>query len=181
VSRYHHGRDDVPRDAQERAAHEETDAPAEMVERLLAEISRIAYTGRSVERWMQDQRPLMEALTWPAVWLNQRGVGMPVADYEAKMREIIVTIERHGAVAQIKFFPAYLLDCIRKHFLHQGDEIYAARKHVRTVLDMSFLKGKAPQPVAVDAVQTLAKVHAVLSAGRRAKTRKEDDSQGSLF
>ena len=183
MSRYHHGRQDVPDDAEaDRASHAATDAPREMIERLLARIGALAYRAKRVDRWMQDQRPLMEALTWPAVWLNNRGVGMPVAEYEAKLGEILDIIARHGDLEAVRFFPAYLGDCIRKHFAHHGDEIYAARKHVRNAVDLGFLRGAPARPQPVDAVATLVQVHAVLAAGKRgAKIRKSDDSQGSLF
>ncbi len=182
MGRFHHGRDDVAGPAGDRAAHAETDAPETMVARLLGEVGRRFYKKETAQRWLQDQKPLLEALTWPAVWLNQRGVGLPVADYEAKIRTILDGVSRHGDLGKVRFFPAYLGDCIRKHFKHQGDELYEARKHVRNAMDFAFLKGGAAKLKAADAVPALAAAHAVLATARRpAKTRKDDDSQGSLF
>jgi len=182
MSRYHHGRADVGANAPERAAHVETDAPDAMVDRLLGLVWETFYKGQDGRRWLQDQRPLIQALTWPAVWLNDRGVGMPVADYDAKMREILGTIARHGNRAEIRHVPAYLGDCIRAHFQHHGDEIYEARKHVRNALDLVLLKGRPASPQAADAVPALVAAHAVLATARRAvKTPKSDDLQGSLF
>ena len=182
TSRFHHGRQDLERgDGADRTAHAETDAPSEMVNRLLALCSEF-YRGKGAAEWLQDQRRLMEVITWPAVWLNERGVGMPVADYEAKLTEIIRDIGRHADVARIKFFPVYLGDCIRKHFIHQGDAIYSARKHVRNAIDLGFLKGTGAPPQAPDVVPSLVAAHAVLATARRAaKPRKADDSQGTLF
>ena len=182
MSRFHHGRDDIePGAAPERLAHTETDAPAEMVDRLLERIVSF-YKGRPVTRWMQDQRAILEAITWPAVWLNQRGIGMPAADYEARMNQILETISRHGAVAEVRYFPAYLLDCIRKHFVHQGEEIYEARKHVRNAMDLAFLKGSAPKPAqAPDVVAALLQARAVLAATRKAKKQPKPDDQPELF
>jgi hypothetical protein len=183
MSRFHHGRDDVTPGAPERAAHAETDAPEAMIERLLGEVFRVFYAGLDGRRWLQDQRSLLQALTWPAVWLNDRGVGLSVVDYEAKMREIISTIERRGDIRRIKLVPAYLGDCVRKHFQHHGDEIYEARKHVRNALDLSLLKGRpAPSSAATDAVPALLKAHAVLAVAKtRAKIQKNDGLQGTLF
>jgi hypothetical protein len=183
VSRFHHGRDDVKPDAPERAAHAETDAPEAMIERLLGEVFTVFYAGQDGRRWLQDQRPLLQVLTWPAVWLNDRGIGLPVAEYEAKMREIILTIKRHGDTRKIKLVPAYLGDCVRKHFQHHGEALYEARKHVRNALDLAALKGRpAPLAATADAVPALLKAHAVLAAAKtRAKIRKDDDSQTSFF
>jgi hypothetical protein len=179
---YHHGRDDVGDSAPDRAAHAATDAPAEMIERVLGEVFRVFYAGLDGRRWLQDQRPLLQALTWPAVWLNQRGVGLPVRDYEAKLREIIRTIEAHGKTREIKLVPAYLGDCIRKHFIHHGDELYLARKHVRDALDLSMLTGAAKPAQDADAVPALVKAHAVLAtAKKRSKPKADGGLQGSLF
>lgn len=152
-----------------------------MVDRVLARCAGF-YRTKTARQWLQDERPLKEALTWPAVWLNERGVGMPSADYEAKLLEIIEGIARHGDLTRVKFFPAYLGDCIRKHFLHHGDEIYAARKHVRTAMDLAFLKGRSATPQPADAVPALLQAHAILATRRRAsKTAAPDDLQGTLF
>lgn len=182
MTRWHHGRGDVPAEAGAgRAAEQETDAPDAMVDRLLGLVFEIFYKGGDGRRWLQDQKPLLMVLTWPAVWLNQRGVGMPAAEYETKMRDIIGIIARHGDLAKIKLVPAYLGDCVRKHFAHHGDEIYAARKHVRAALDVAALQGRAAA-AAPDAVPALVAAHAVLATGRKAaRPRKTDDLQGSLF
>lgn len=182
MTKYHHGRPDVDAQAPERAAHAETDAPDAMVDRLLGLVWETFYKGQDGRKWLQEQRPLIRVLTWPAVWLNERGVGMPVADYEAKLREIIATIARHGNRAEIRHVPAYLGDCIRAHFQHHGDEIYEARKHVRNALDMALLKGLPARPAMPDAVPSLVAAHAVLATARRpSKPARTDASQGTLF
>lgn len=180
MSRFHHGRQDADPRSPDRSAHAETDAPAAMIERLLSHVFRIFYAGQNGKRWLQDQRPLMQVLTWPAVWLNERAIGLPAADYEAKMLEILRTIEAHGKTREIKLVPAYLGDCVRKHFVHHGDELYEARKHLRNAIDLSALK-HAPRREP-DAVPVLLQVRAVLgTAKKRGKGRPEDGLQGSLF
>lgn len=184
MSRLYRGRKDVDAGSPERAAHCETDAPDAMIERLLAEIVNKFYGGKEARHWMQDQKPLLLALTWPATWLNERGIGLPVADYEARLREIIKGIAEHGDLAAIKFFPSYFGDCVRKHFVNQGEKLYEERKHIRNAIDLAFLKGmpaqataKGPDPMAV-----LASTHLVLLKARHArKTQKTDASQASLF
>ena len=183
MSRFHHGRDDIEPGAPERDAHAETDAPAAMVDRLLGAVFQTFYAGQDGRRWLQDQKPLLMVLTWPAAWLNQRGVGMPVAAYEAKMREIISTIATHGDLRKVKLIPAYFGDCVRKHFIHHGEALYMERKHVRNAMELALLKGTSSGPAkAPDAVESLAKVHAVLATARRAsKPSKNDGLQSSLF
>jgi hypothetical protein len=180
--RFHHGREDVGAGSPERDSHGSTEAPQGMVARLLVEINRRFYARKDVRAWTVDKRAILKAITWPAVWLNERGVGMPERDYEAKVIEIIDGISRHGDLAKIKFFPAYLGDCIRKHFVHQGDEIYATRKHVRQAIELSFLKGRAPAAGARDVVPAIAAAHLVLTKPAKApKPPKPDGLQGTLF
>src|SRR5687767_14149044 len=167
MTRYHHGRQDLGDGADRtRAAAVETDAPEAMIERLLGEVFKVFYAKLDGRRWLQDQRPLLQVLTWPAVWLNDRGVGLSVADYEAKMREIIAIIARHGDTRKIKLVPVYLGDCVRKHFIHHGDELYEARKHVRNAFDLAALKGGVSAPREADAVPALVKAHAVLATAK---------------
>jgi hypothetical protein len=183
VSRFHHGREDVrPAADQGRSAHAETDAPCAMVDRLLDFIGAKFYAKKPAKTWLQDQRALMEVLTWPAVWCNQRAIGLPVADYEAKMHEILGIMAEHGDLGKVRHFPAYFLDCVRKHFAHHGEEIYEARKHVRNALDLAWLKGTAVAQKPADVVPRLMDVRAMLALARkRTKKDRSDDSQPSLF
>jgi hypothetical protein len=153
-----------------------------MLERLMGEVATRFYRPDDVRKWMRDQRAIMQALTWPAAWLNERGVGLPARDYEAKILEILGIITAHGDLANIRYIPSYLSDCIRKHFIHHGDEIYAARKHVRALMDLRFLERGPVAPTAPDATAALAAAHRVLAtAKRRPKIQKNEATQPLLF
>lgn len=179
---FHHGRDDVEPGAPERQAHKETDAPEAVIDRLLAFIGANFYRQKDARTWLRDQRELLQVLTWPAVWLNQRGVGLPADKYEARLRTVLAGVSEHGELDKIRFFPAYLGDCVRKHFIHHGEEIYEAGKHVRNSLDLAFLKGRETTAKAPDVVPALLAARAVLATARRGgKKGPQDASQGLLF
>ena len=131
--RYHHGREDADPSSQ-RMADAATDAPEDMVQVLMRDLRKKFYAAADEKRWFQDQKALMMTLTWPATWLNERGIGLPVDRYNSIIREIIAGIERHGDVAAIKHFPTYFAHTVRQWFVHQGEELYEERKRMRPAL-----------------------------------------------
>ena len=161
-------------------------APDEMLEGLLRHINAQFYTGTTAKRWHQDHRHLMRALTWPATWLRQRRIEMPLERYESILREIILEIQRHGDTGKVRHFPSYLAECVRLWFVHNGDELWEESKRLRAKLDVRFLKGLPTAATTAvpgaDPIEAMAAAHRVLAAGKpRAKAAKNDDSQPSLF
>lgn len=171
------------REMAQRSAGAATNVPDAVIERLLATINTTFYASRDARAWLIDQKPLTLALTWPATWLNQRGVGLPLDRYEAILREILTEIRTHGDLAAIRHFPTYLLRCVKLRFQHNGEALYEEGKRLRNVLDLRFLKGMATQPApAVDAIEVLAQAHRMLATRRpAAKSRRHDDDQPTLF
>ncbi|MBI5771893.1 MAG: hypothetical protein HZA93_29240 [Verrucomicrobia bacterium] len=160
------------------------ESPDGMVSELLADIGRRFYQGRRPpQKWLQDQKPLMMTLTWPAGWLKTRGVSLSVARYREILREIVTGIATHGDLAKIEYFPSYLQHCVRLWFVHNGEELYYRQKGIRDALDLGILKGGAPKaPVGPDPMDALAAAHRVLASQKRAaKTRKEDSGQTTFF
>lgn len=151
---------------------------------IMAKINVRFYKQAGAQRWLQDQKPLMLALTWPASWMAQRGVSLPMSKYEAILREILNTIAKHGETAKIKHFPTYLQHCVRQYFAHQGDDLCQAQKSLSAAVDLRFLQGlptKAATPTQ-NIVETMAAAHRVLAVGsRKGKVAKTADSQPSLF
>jgi hypothetical protein len=162
---------------------EQTEPTQQMVDDLMQHVRAQFYTIWPDKRWLQEQKAILGILTWPATWLNQRGISLPLPKYEAILREVIVGIQRHGATADIKFFPAYLEKAIKAWFIHNGEALYEDRKSIRNALDMRFLKGLTPEvPKAPDPIDILAQANRVLAtAKRRPKAAKTDDLQRSLF
>ena len=162
---------------------ESTSPTTVMIETLMRHVRAQFYTLYPEKRWLQEQRHILMILTWPATWLNQRGIGLPLGRYEAVLREIIVGIQRHGDTATIKFFPAYFERTVKAWFIHNGEELYEERKSLRSALDLRFLKGLNPTPPKEpDPMEALLAAHRVLATTkRRAKVVKTDDLQESLF
>lgn len=157
--------------------------PDAMVQELLGEIGRRFYAKDDGERWLKHQPALMLALTWPAGWLKQRGVTLPLDRYRTTMMEIIEGIAEHGDVSKVGYFPAYFLHCVRLWFVHNGEEVYERQKHVRNAIDRKMLQGGAAQAgTAPDPIEALAAAHRVLAGRKRpAKAPKAADSQTTLF
>lgn len=186
--RFHHGQqlqggehfDDAAHTkarADGRVSAQDTEPTQEMIATLMKHIRNQFYADRPLEKWLRDQRMVMGILTWPATWLNQRGVGLPVARYEAILREVIVDIQRHGATGEIKYFPAYFERAVKSWFAHKGEDLYNERKSLRNAIDLRFLKGMKTAPANDGAkLEVLVETHALLATTRRrAKTQNKSD------
>lgn len=161
---------------------EQTDATQEMIATLMKHVRAQFYTAWPEKRWLQEQKRILMVLTWPASWCTQRGIGLPLGRYEAVLREIIVGIQRHGATAEVKFFPAYFERSVKAWFIHNGEGLYEERKSLRNALDLRFLKGLNPTPKQPDPTEALAAAHRVLATtARRAKAATTDETQPDLF
>jgi hypothetical protein len=187
----HLGRDDVAgianpaarRTMAQRNAGAATNVPDAVIDRLLGTINTTFYTKATARSWLVDEKALTLALTWPATWLNQRAIGLPLDRYEAILSGILAEILTHGDVAAIRHFPTYLMRCVRLWFQHNGEALYEERKSIRNALDLRFLKGLSAQPApAVDAIEVLAQAHRMLASRRPTqKARSQDDDQPTLF
>lgn len=157
--------------------------PDQLIEELLAAINSTFYKAATAKRWMQDQKPLMLALTWPASWMAERGISMTVERYEKILRGVLEGIRRHGETAKIEHFPSYLLRCVRLHFVHHGEDLWQEQKRLTASLDLRFLdRGPAKAAATPDPIAALSAAHRVLASGsKRAKAAKTDAFQASLF
>jgi hypothetical protein len=158
--------------------------PEEVLQGILADINRHFYKNASAKQWLRDQGALMTVLTWPATWLGERAISIPVSRYESILREILNGIAKHGATAKIEYFPAYLERCVRLWYVHNGEELYEERKRLRNVMDLRFLKtgGAATTTSGPDPIDAIAAAHRVLAtAKRRPKSAKSDATQSDLF
>lgn len=162
---------------------EETAPTQVMIAALMKHVRQQFYTSWPEKKWLQEQRLILMVLTWPATWLNQRGIGLPLDRYERILRDIILEVQRHGATGEIKFFPAYFERTVKSWFIHNGEALYEERKSIRDALDLRFLRGmKTTAPTGPDPMQVLAQTNAVLATTRRrAKSANHDESQHLLF
>jgi len=126
---------------------------------------------------------LLYALTWPAVWLEHRGLTCPAARYQKLIAARLGDIAVHGDPARYgAYFPAYLLKCLQDWFQHRGEELYDELKHVRNALDQVLASAHFAAAVQCDAQHTelLAATHRLIH-GQRSQREKPDDRQLSLF
>lgn len=131
----------------------------------------------------RDRRMLLYALTWPAVWLERRGLTCSETRYQALLAARLADIAVHGDPARFgAYFPAYLLKCLQDWFQHHGEELYDELKHIRNALDQVLASARFAASVQRHAHHTelLAATHRLLQA-RRAQREKPDDRQMSLF
>ena len=160
------------------------DKKALPTEKLLAQIKQNFYNRASSEKaYYADRRMLLYALTWPAKWLDQRGLWMDAQQYEKLIDQRLKTIVHHGDPKRYqRYFPRYLLKCLQDWFAHHGDELYEELKHVRNHLHSieALLQGGTSQR-AEDIVTPMAQAHAILMSQCHRKNGKEDARQLTLF
>ena len=95
-------------------------------EALLAQIKQRFYSSDSSgKRFYEDRRMLLYALSWPAKWLDQRGLQVSAQQYERLLTQRLKTIAQHGDSERYeRYFPRYLLKCLQDWYAHHGDELY---------------------------------------------------------
>lgn len=144
--------------------------PEQIVADLLGVIRRQFLADLAEKEWYQHRRFLLRVVTWPAAWLNRRGVSLPPARYKAVFLGILDGVKVHGATAQVKYWPGYLLHCVQEHFKHHGDELYEEAKSVRHSVERA-LSRVAPGENPADTVEMLSQVNAIVS--RRGHGRRQ--------
>ena len=153
-------------------------------DKLLARIKESFYCcNLSDKRFYEDRRMLLYALTWPAKWMDQRGLQVGAQQYERLITERLKSIAQYGRPERYqRYFPGYLLKCLQDWFAYHGDELYEELKHVRNQLYRieALLNSQHTAEVAEDIVTPMAKAHAILMSQCRHK-RRTDTRQLKLF
>lgn len=132
-------------------------------------------------------KDLKRAVTWPAKWMNEKALFVTAERYQEIILEQLQEIKRNGNTGSINYWPRYLLTCLQKHFIHQGERYYEEGKAARNLV--SRLTSKLPTaPAAAPAdefTRTMAAAHALLKSPGRRPAKKEKDgnapTQQSLF
>jgi hypothetical protein len=108
---------------------------AATTEALLLAIRLRFYTTRIAD-YHRDRQRLLHAVTWPAAWLDARGLTCAPQRYQTLIEERLQVIAAHGDSALYgAYFPAYLLKCLQDWFDRYGDDLYCELKHIRNALD----------------------------------------------
>ena len=153
------------------------------VPELLEVIRRRFYTKLPPAHFHRDRRMLLYALTWPAGWLDSRGLTCSPARYQALITERIEAICVHGDPARYgAYFPTYLLTCLQDWFQHRSDQLYAELKHIRNALDRILGSVSVLSEVQRHArhIELLATTHRLLHAHRPCRV-VSDNRQLPLF
>lgn len=125
----------------------------------------------------QQKTILIDAITTPARWLDERGVKLPEKQLRSIMDEIIVGVKRFGDTANIGYFCRYFLKVVQDHMRFQGERYYEEGKSLRHVTEqaLEFLSSKqrAKLPDAQDDTTTkLADLNRLMKA-TQTQRRKE--------
>ena len=158
-------------------------ALGDSIDELLAAVRLRFYANQPPGNFHRDRRMLLSALTWPAIWLERRGLTCSPERYQSLITEQIVAITAHGdPVHYSEYFPTYLLKCLQNSFQHRGDDLYQELKHIRNALVHVLASVHFADQVQAEARQLdlLAATHRLIHA-RRTRHGADDAAQLTLF
>lgn len=148
------------------------DALAAALETLLGVIRLRFYVHRPTD-YRRDRQRLLHAITWPATWLDARGLTCAPQRYQALVDERLQAIAAHGNPAAYgAYFPTYLLKCLQDFFDRHGDELYSELKHLRNALDQLLASARFAERVQRHARQ----LDVLVSTHRLIETRQANRS-----
>jgi hypothetical protein len=148
------------------------ETPIHMVDDLLDVIRRQFYGEITDERWAQDRYFLkIHVVTWPAWWLNKRGVTLPPQRYQQILQDIFTGIKQHGKTGEVTHWPRYLTYCVQQHFKCHGDEYYSEGKSLRLATERALSRAEAVTGREPDLIASMAQVHQLMRHSR-ARARK---------
>lgn len=156
--------------------------PVEIIGDLMTAVRNGFYGGD--EKWFPQQADIRRmVVTWPAAWLNQRGVTLSPERYKALLLGIFNDIKAFGNTGGVKYWPRYLRFCLQEHFKHHGEEIYEEAKALRNQVETALMAGRqaAEASRGADPVAAVALVHQALVKGHRRKHRPAPGKQLSLL
>lgn len=159
--------------------------PADIITDILGAIRGSFYGDLPPKRWFEDTKFLTRrVVTWPAKWLDSRGVSLPPERYKAILMDILQTIKHKGNTGVVSYWPGYLAHCVQEHFKHHGESYYEEGKALRAKLDIALSTCRSAVVRQPDPIRTLAEVHQVLSAStprRHPKSAQKPPQQMDLF
>jgi hypothetical protein len=143
--------------------------PEEFTSEMLQELRHEFMRGASDKQFFQERTTLIEAITLPARYLNDRGAVALTAKYRGILHTIMNTIRRKGNRAVVRRFSIYFLKCVQEHMHHHGEDYYNDSKSLSgRVLLQSALRDLR-RTEALNATAALAEAHRALRlrGGRR--------------
>lgn len=155
---------------------------ATTTEALLLTIRQSFYSTRATD-YHRDRQRLLYALTWPAAWLDERGLTCAPQRYQSLIEERLRAIAAHGDCALYgAYFPSYLLKCLQDWFDRYGEELYSELKHIRNALDQLLASARFAERVQRHArhLDVLVSTHRLIER-RIAEREPTDHNQLNLF
>lgn len=155
------------------------DGPDSLVE-LLHDV-RLRFYATHPAAFQRDRRRLIYALTWPALWLERRGLFCSPQRYRTLVVERLDAIRAHGEPIRYgAYFPTYLLKCLQDFLDRHGDELHRELKHLRNALDVVVCSLRFADKAVVQArqIEALAQAHRFL---RTKPPAPSDPNQLALF
>ena len=126
--------------------------------------------------FFQQRGILIDAITTPARWLDERHVRLPERRLCQILDEIIRGIQHFGETGKIQYFCRYFLHAVQLHMKHKGDTYYEEGKSLRfitdTALDVLTKKQRAKLADAEDA--TTSRLAALNRLMRETSARKKN-------
>ena len=143
----------------------------------------LRYIGKHIYKnnepsFQRDQGRLLYALTWPAAWLDSRGLYMHSKDYQRMLLDKLKQIHAHGDPARYRaYFPKHLLKCLQDHCHHHHENLYRELKHASHSIEhiLDCLQSSQPEHTTV-----LAQAHALLRQSHRKKDTNAPTRQMTL-
>lgn len=159
------------------------EAADQVSERFLRSI-RNQFYQENEKLFFQERLLLLQAITWPARYLDDRGVKLNAKRYTEILTTVIRTINRHGNLRTVRSFARYLLHAVQEHMKHHGEEYYEQAKAVsRDIAAVMEGYSRKPLPAQDNTTKTLADLHRLVAvkSGRKKQLTRAAQPQPDLF
>jgi hypothetical protein len=153
----------------------------EFAAEMLAELRKEFFARTPDKQFHQEKHLLLQAIAFPARYLNDRGASALPSKYRAILHEVITTIKKKGNRGQIRRFSVYFLHCVQEHMKHHGDDYYddaKAARPVASLVNTAIRKLRATE--AFRTTDALSQAHRTL-ATRAGRKKAPAPKQPDLF
>jgi hypothetical protein len=136
----------------------------------------------SNENWNMHLWLVKRVVTYPAWWLNEKGLYVTTARYREIFLKLLQDV-KVNAGGVITFPPGYLLKCVQDHFKFHADEYNNEGKAVRDLVARVATAERVTAEAPDELVNTLATAHRLIKppGRKRSKPAPAAEAQGSLL
>ena len=151
----------------------------DLTTRILRRLRVRFYAGQD-KFYFQELDMLKRAVFYPARYLDERSMRLPVEQYEKILLSVLKTVIEHGNLSAVRSPARYLLHAVQKHMEHHGEEYLEKAKRFDRALDQVMCGIRNAKPVEADAtVPALAAAHRLLAlqSGRKKKETQQEQTR----